>query len=135
MIIKHEGTALISGKTIVGYAVNMNERYYIFCENGSRTQVRPASVMPLRADLINGQVKMDVADSEKVHSIYLLKLSECILEKLRSNGVHCLEDLQKWTDAEYKRINGLGLKKQRIIQETLEHYHLMYQGTDQKNNK
>lgn len=49
-------------------------------------------------------------------------MSSYILDQMRENGAVCLEDLERWTDRDFKKIRGLGKLKIKKVLETLQRY-------------
>lgn len=122
MIVMHQGISLVSGRQIWGYAVCIDNKYYIFRHDGARVQVKPSSIKPLEDCLIDVREKIGFSEEQGKHSLYHLELSEKMLQNIINKGVVYLEDLQYWTDEDYEDVPGLGPKKKRLIKETLAHY-------------
>ena len=114
MIIRHEGVSISSGKRVIGYAVCMDGKNYIFFESGRRVQVKAASIVPTQEGLVDAMATVQIA--ENVHSLYCLGLSEHMLTELKNHGVRYLEDLLEWGNEDYNKIKGLGPQKIAKIQ-------------------
>lgn len=50
MITKYRGIALNRGRTVTGYAVHVDGRYYIYQEDGKRILVDVSSIAPILED-------------------------------------------------------------------------------------
>lgn len=115
MIIRHQGRTITGDEIISGYAVCEADIFYIYMESGQKIQVKRSSVIPVLSDLERG----DEIQAGKTygHPLCSLDVSEYIQTNLRSRGVVCLEDLEKWTYEDFKRIRGLGpLKIGKILE-------------------
>lgn len=120
MIIRHQGRTITDDEIVSGYAVCEMDRFYICLENGQKIQVKRSSVVPVLSDLEKGSVAQ--AGILYGHPLCSLDVSEYIQANLRSKGVVCLEDLEKWTYEDFKRIRGLGPFKINKILEKLREF-------------
>lgn len=120
MIIRHQGRTMTGDEIISGYAVCVADRFYIYKEDGQKIQVKRSSVVPVLTDLEND----NAAQTRTVygHPLCSLDVSEYIQANLRSKGAVCLEDLEKWTYEDFKRIRGLGPSKISKILEKLKFF-------------
>ena len=111
---------MIGDEIINGYAVCEADRFYIYMEDGKKIQVKRSSGVPVLTDLEKG----DAAQRGRAygHPLCNLDVSEYIQANLRSRGAVCLEDLEKWTYEDFKRIRGLGPSKISRILEKLEYF-------------
>lgn len=82
--------------------------------------MKASSVTPLASDM-EGKTRPR-PEREKEHPLCCLNLSRIIMLDMRREGVLCLEDLEDWTDQDFKRIRGLGHVKIKNIREILKRY-------------
>lgn len=120
MIIRHQGRSLIEDELIIGYAVYEGYELYLYQKDGSKRQVKESSVSPILSDL---ERKTEPSlEREGAHPLYCLDVGHVILMSLKYRGAMCLEDLEAWTDEDFKEIRGLGDVKIRKIRDTLKKY-------------
>lgn len=120
MIIRHQGRSLIEDEFIIGYAVYEGYEIYIYQKDGSKTQVKEGSVSPILSDLNRKAEPSHVR--EGVHPLCCLDLSDILIADLKCRGAMCLEDLETWTDEDFKELRGLGPVKIKKIRDTLRNY-------------
>ncbi len=125
MIVKYRALPLDGGGTVTGYAVCIEGRYYIYQEDGRRIPVEVSSIVPI----LNDSEKQKEGYQKDRHPLCCLGLSEYIINNIGFSGVKYLEELESWTDTDYDKVRGVGPMKKKQIKETLERYHIKFNGT------
>ena len=126
MITKYRAIALHKGRTVTGYAVYIDNQYYIYQENGKRILVDSSSLFPILND---SQKEKDSVNKLDKHTFCCLGLSDYIINNIGFSGVKYLEELESWTDTDYDKVRGIGPMKKKQIKEALERYNLEFNGT------
>lgn len=121
MIIQHQGQTFVGYEIVRGYAIEMGDKAYIRLEDGRMVQVRKSTVYPVIKDDIALNTEKNIWEDGK-HPLCCLDMSSYILDQMRENGAVCLEDLERWTDRDFKKIRGLGKLKIKKVLETLQRY-------------
>lgn len=134
MILLHTGRSAQNGDYVIGYAVKLGRFYFIVDRRGLHTEVVKSTVKVYTAGT-NIQLpidcRVDYGEPSYIEHMHSLKdyLTEYEVINYQQHGACYLEDLQDWTDKDYKEVRNIGPVKRRRMKKLLEEVGLRYSGT------